>query len=344
MDSAPLIAQLQSGPRSASELTQALGISQPTLSRRIASASEAVVAFGAARRTSYALRRRVGGHDRFAIYRVRASGAVEPVGELIPVHPSGYVVRTKEANQYLQGLPWWLHDMRPQGFLGRSFVHAHATALNLPPEIELWNDDHCLIALAERGEDFIGNLIVGEGSLSRFLAQSNATLLPASQRAERYPQFARAALAGELIGSSAGGDQPKFSTLVQHADGPRAVLVKFSAPGNNEITARWRSLLIAEHIAHETLNAVGLRAAQSELLFVDGQCFLEIRRFDRIGSRGRRGVVSLGALDNAFVGRAAAPWPIASAALARTRQITPQADASVQRLHAFGRLIGNSDM
>ena len=44
------------------------------------------------------------------------------------------------------------------------------------------------------------------------------------------------------------------------------------------------------------------------------QLFLEVPRFDRIGERGRRGVVSLKALDDEFAGLAA-DWPKIAAAL-----------------------------
>jgi hypothetical protein len=347
MNSPSLLAILETGPRTASELLHTLGASKSTLSRRVIAAGDAVVSFGAARNSSYALRRRVGNYDRFPIHRINPRAKVEPLGEIIPVAPTGYVVRvTGGADEYLPGLPWWLQDMRPQGFLGRAFVQTHAAILGLPEEIELWTDDHCLIALAERGEDFVGNVVVGNESLRRFLTQPRINPLSPAERREAYPRMALAALAGEIIGSSAGGEQPKFSAFVDHADGPCAVLVKFSAPGsgNNTVATRWGSLLVAEHLAHEALRQAGVAAAQSELLWFDDQAFLEMRRFDRAGLKGRRGVVSLGALENQFIGRASAAWPAISAELERLNHITAEANRDVQRLHVFGRLIGNTDM
>lgn len=345
MEVEDLLAALGAGPRSAAELVEIFGISQPTLSRRVAAAGHSVVSFGAARHTMYAASRSIGRNQRFPVYRVSTRAQVAPVGEILPVAPSGYVVRVSGGQDgYIHGLPWWLQDMRPQGFLGRSFGKAHADALGLSDDINLWSDDHCLVALAERGEDFVGNLIIGDTALGRFVSQPKPSAVTLAERGDAYSRMAAAALSGEVVGSSAGGEQPKFTTYVEHIDGPRSVLVKFSAPVDNTISARWRSLLVAEHLAHETLREFGVAAAQSELVEFGNQMFLEIRRFDRVGSKGRRGIVSLSALDNQFVGRASTTWPAISAQLARMRHITAEASLDVQRLHAFGRLIGNTDM
>ena len=66
-------------------------------------------------------------------------------------------------------------------------------------------------------------------------------------------------------------------------------------------------------------------------------------RFDRIGDRGRRGVVSLKALDDEFVGLAA-DWPKIVSALVQSGYLNESVYLQVQKLYAFGVLIGNSDM
>lgn len=55
------------------------------------------------------------------------------------------------------------------------------------------------------------------------------------------------------------------------------MLVKFSASDENPVRERWRDLLLAEHLA---LRVLGVK---TEVYDFDGQCFLEIPRFDRIG-------------------------------------------------------------
>lgn len=69
---------------------------------------------------------------------------------------------------------------------------------------------------------------------------------PSTQRAERYAALAHATLAGERAGSSAAGEQPKFTACVADADGsPRHVIVKFSEPvEGNPVARRWADLLI----------------------------------------------------------------------------------------------------
>jgi hypothetical protein len=63
--------------------------------------------------------------------------------------------------------------------------------------------------------------------------------MPATARGQRYGELAQAALAGERIGSSAAGEQPKFTACVADADGSqRHVIVKFSEPVDGNPAAR----------------------------------------------------------------------------------------------------------
>lgn len=346
-NSAALLDALRGGTLSAGELYRRLGCSQPTLSRWVRECGgAAILRLGKARQTHYARRREVGGESRFALYRVTGAGLLEQWGMLYPVMAQGYVVENLIPHHmaHFEGLPWYMQDMRPQGFLGRAFAHRHAARLGLPEDVNLWSDDQTLRSLAAMGNDCTGNLLVGDEAASLFLAQPAPPSLAAEQRPVKYPKLAALALAGETVGSSAGGEQPKFAATVIHGGEPIPVLVKFSAPGDNASTDRWRSLLVCEHLALQTLNAAGLPASRSELVESGNQLFLELQRFDRIGARGRRGLVSLKALDDAFVGLAATNWPRITGTLLREGRITPAAHDQTQRLYAFGALIGNSDM
>lgn len=342
---------LRHGSLPARELLQRLDISQPTLSRRVAEAGDAIVRFGQARQSAYALRRRVAGQAAFPFYQVSETGQVHTLGEIMPVARDGYVVRWQpgmgllgSGDAFFAGLPWWLEDMRPQGFLGRAFVQQHAARLGLPTDVRLWRDDHVLMALAAAGEDSIGNLIVGDAALSRFLAQSPPQPVLLAERAERYPALAQQALGGELVGSSAGGEQPKFTATLRDRQETVPVLVKFTAPEDNAVTRRWGSLLLAEHLALQTLAEAGLPAVASAWLTVGQHYFLQVRRFDRTPTGGRRGLVSLAALDHAFVGQADASWPVIATALQHQCMISAATATHIQHLYAFGCLIGNSDM
>lgn len=350
---------LREGSQPARALYERLGISQPTLSRLVGQLGESILRFGKARQTQYALRRKLGAHTTFPLYRVNTTGNLEQWGLLHPIMPEGYLVETwatpqNEARMELhQGLPWFLQDMRPQGFLGRSFARFYCTQLGLPIDPNHWSDDQALLALANIGDDIPGNLIIGEESASRFQTVamfSNLDLENQSSSAgyqrQKYPELARKALLGEVFGSSAGGEQPKFNIEILRDDKPVHVMVKFTTPQDNAATQRWRSLLICEHIAFQVLSEL-LPCSDSELLTddVDGvpQFFLEVPRFDRVGESGRRGVVSLKALDDEYTGLAT-DWPKIAAALVQSGRLNESVYRQVQKLHAFGVLIGNSDM
>ena len=355
-----LIQLLREGPQPARVLYERLDVSQPTLSRLVAQLGESILRFGKARQTQYALRRKVGSHEKFPLFRVSATGNLEQWGMLHPVMPEAYLVETLENGvvekrmDFHQGLPWYLQDMRPQGFIGRAFARFHGPMLGLPTDPTRWSDDQILLALSNTGHDCPGNLLVGEEAASIFqtgvlFAAADRVLppVPADQRLQKYPEFARLALAGEVVGSSAGGEQPKFNIETLHDGQPIHVMVKFSAPQDNAATHRWRSLLICEHLAFQVLGEV-VPTSHSQLLDVEmggaaHQLFLEVVRFDRIGDRGRRGVVSLKALDDEFVGLAA-DWPKIVSALVQSGYLNESVYLQVQKLYAFGVLIGNSDM
>lgn len=223
--------------------------------------------------------------------------------------------------------------MRPQGYIGRSFP-ALFPELRLPGRIVDWSDDHQLIAIAMRGEDCVGNMIVGEESLNRFLAGPP----PERSRAD-YLDFARGALASPA-GSSAGGEHPKFAV---YSEG-RHLLVKF-AGGDGEAADRWRDLLITEHLALETLREAGVPAPRSEWFDLNGSRYLEVERFDRVGRRGRRGVISLFAINCYYLGRLPDNWSRASQRIMDEPSLSmpPEHAARMIWLDTFGDLIGNTD-
>lgn len=112
-------------------------------------------------------------------------------------------------------------------------------------------------------------------------------------KASEYVRLAEQAARGEVPGSSAGGEQPKFVSYVQTPDGPRHVIVKFTLDDHNPVTGRWRDLLLAEHLALETLNESGIPAVRTRIVDSGFQRFLEIERFDRVGVSGRKGLISM---------------------------------------------------
>jgi len=323
---------LGNGPMTARQVVEKTGISQPTVSRALAALGEEVVRIGAASSIRYALRDTSRGFASVPIYRVSDEGRIQALGTLVPAHPNGFVmVEADGATLHSDGLPWWLFDMRPQGYLGRAYASTHAAALGLPANPEHWSDTEVIRALLAQGHDAVGNLLIGELARDRFIAMPTPTPV---DRATAYPALARAAGAGELPGSSAGGEQPKFCAYSERGH----VLVKFSAPDDNPLSERWRDLLLAEQLA------LSLLGVDSQVFDFAGQRFLEVPRFDRVGQFGRLGVFSLRALDAEFVGDASAPWPSLVRRLAADGHVHADAVAGSARLWAFGTLIGNTDM
>jgi hypothetical protein len=332
---------LHRGPQSAAGLRQQLGLSQPTLSRRLAGLPQVLV-MGRARATRYGLRRTLRDLPlALPLYRVDAAGDAHELGLLHAVHGGWWFADRQRPRDsaWFDGLPWFLADMRPQGFLGAGFARRYPD-LGMPERVADWHDDHAVYALARRGEDAAGNLILGEEAFGRWAS----TALPViAQPAAAYPQLAAAALAGEHGGSSAGGEQPKFTALIDDGGGARHMLVKFSEPLTLAAGQRWADLLVAEHLALQRIRAAGLAAAESRLLSAQGRMFLEVARFDRCGLRGRRGLISLAAIDDQFVGERR-HWLASAQALAAQGRMLADDVERVAWLQAFGEMIGNTDM
>src|SRR3546814_427558 len=243
------------------------------------------------------------------------------------------------------GLPWFLDDLRPQGFLGRTLAHRQGARLGVPDDLNRVPLRAILLAVPRPGDTGIGDLLPGRQAVYLALAELDAPAdaVAAGDRSVRYAQWAQAALAGEDVGSSPGGEQPKFTATVTTPDGRHAVLVKFAVADSGQAARRWTDLLACEHIALQCLRAAGLPAAASELVDADGYTCLEVQRFDRTANvLGRRGFVSLLALDAAFVGDGARDWSLAAERLAALGLITADTAARIARLYWFGRLLGNS--
>jgi hypothetical protein len=234
--------------------------------------------------------------------------------------------------------------MRPEGFVGRAFALRQNQELDLPERLNEWNEDHVLIALARRGEDIMGNLIIGDESLDRYLnsTRDGRLVVGLEDREEMYPKLAKAAIDGDPAGSSAAGEQPKFAVMLQNGE-YQHVLVKFSPINNAPEGVRWADLLICEHLAIETIKEAGLSAPDTRITESEGRIFLEVSRFDRVGRYGRLPMISLTAVDNEFLGYLE-DWA-STAELLESKDMISREDASRMKwLYAFGSLIANTDM
>lgn len=314
------------------QLRELLGISQPTLSRALNEIKNEIVSIGKAKSIQYALKNTFRGQREEPVYRVTEQGDTVLLGTLIPIRPVGFVMKTETHDEVHDGLPWWLFDMKPQGFLGRAYASAHAEELGLGADPRYWSDADIMKALVTHGHNAVGNLILGETARATFM--SMAAPKEVNARNSEYLQMAEAARNGEQPGSSAGGEQPKFCAFTDHGH----VIVKFTMPAGNQISERWADLLLAEHIA---LSVLGV---ETYVYDFGDQRFLEIPRFDREGTKGRVGIFSLEALNLQFVGAPPGPWPSLVKALVKDGHVKSESAEATEKRWAFGRLIGNTDM
>ena len=316
------------GVASSAQLQAALGKSQPTVSRLLATLGPGLVLLGRGRRARYALPRSIlGAAGRQPLTWVRADGRIETWGQLSFVTGDQIHVEAPGISLLSRGaLPWFLAPLRGEGFLGRLLAQRLA-AQGLDRDPARWSLEHVLFA-ALQASDAPGALVLGEprdvpppGGNYDHLADDVATTLP--------------------TGSSAGGEQAKF--LTRRADGA-AVLVKFSPPRGTPFGERWHELLHAEALALEVLRDHGVAVAAARVIETPRRSYLESLRFDRIGATGRRHAVPLWAVHEAFVPGPKQHWAATCEALALQRRLPLEAVAQVRALRHFGRLIGNSDM
>ena len=342
-----ILGRLQEGPATAAELRGIWPVSQPTLSRALQSLQRQgrVVKLGSTRAAQYGAPREIanaGSH--WPLFRIDAMGAMHELGTLQSLAPRHYYcdAKSRVIGGLTDALPYFLQDQRPAGFLGRA-VPQTCQDPGLPSRVMDWSDDHYLRWLTRRGTDCVSDLILGAEAFECYLQlRRSREAIPLRDREARYPREAANAMAGGPSGSSAHGEHPKFTALLDDAGRLTHVIVKFSPPVDSPIGQRWSDLLVAEHLAHEHLREHGITAAQSRVLQAGGRMFLEVERFDRVGAEGRVGVVSLLAVDAARFGQLDT-WSRAAQRLAQQGALSRTDLQQIRLLEAFAMLIANTD-
>lgn len=346
----------------AGQVLKMLGVSRPSLMRAVRELGPQIITRGRARRTSYAASRALRGQAQtLPLYRIDTQGQAHQAAMLQLCHPAGCAIEWLEPCEWpldedmqdgwFDGLPYFLDDLRPQGFLGRGFARHHAAMLQVSPDPAEWSEDDTLYALNLLGIDQPGHYVLGEPALRQWLTPAApmtvqmAAPLPPEQIESAYPRMAEQALAQGQAYSSAAGEFPKFTALRELDGQATHVIVKFSGSDDTPGTVRWADLLICEHLALQAVASLpGLSAAHSQLHQAGGRTFLEVQRFDRHGLRGRSPVCSWAALNAALLGLNGRPWPEGGAALRARGLIDADTQAAIERLWLFGQLIANTDM
>ena len=341
------------------EMAAALGVSQPTLSRFLARfEGPRIHRLGRGKATRYAMARSLGSlGSSWPLYAVAEDGRCQLVGHLHALQAGQWLLEQSSPWKTLRGdafadglypdLPWLLDDLRPQGFLGRAFARKYAGDLGLSADPRSWRADDVVLSLVRYGRDLHGAFVLGEAMLASVQEAMLTAAAPvaAAARPEAYPRLADSMIAGDWPGSSAAGEQPKFTACIRDESGAvRHVIVKFTGKGRRAEDERWGDLLAAEHIAAGLLAEKGLPAAQTSLISAGGRRFIESTRFDRVGAHGRRGLVSLAALDAGFFGQPHTPWTAAATRLSDGGWIGSGDADRMSILWWLGTLIGNTDM
>lgn len=328
------------GIASSHDLQVASGKSQPTISRLLADLSSRVVTLGRARATRYGLSKSIHGRPgRQPIVWTFEDGSVRQVGTLTLLADDVVHIDAEFGESVARGvLPWYLTPLHAQGFLGRLLAQ-RLSAEGVAANPDAWSVETALFA-ALHLQDPPGAITLGEPEAPQAGRHSPLPADPA-----RLPK-ALDALSLDVArtlpaGSSAGGEQPKFLALIE--DG-RHVLVKFTPPKGTPFGDRWGDLLHAEALANKVLARHGVTVATASAVESGHRTYLVSERFDRVGERGRRHVVSVGAVHAAFVPGPYAHWGATCETLARQRRLPAEEAPRAAALLQFGRLIGNTDM
>ncbi len=364
IDPALLSLRLQaSGPMSAQALAETVEVDRVTVQRALRRLAPAVMRLGTTRGTRYALRRTVFGQtEPHVIGCMSQNGIAHELGRLTALHGGWHLDwaatsmrpdwadRVHDHAGFCDGLPFFLADLRPQGFLGRATARRLPGSIALPQDPRDWNHDQTLFYLREWGDDLPGNLVLVGRPTQRALDAVLADPVTLETREARYAAMANQANAGEPVGSSVEGEQPKFTTWIRLPNDAHAfaVLVKFTDQLDTPTGRRWADLLAAEAIALDVLTWASRGDAEAHhprTFDLAGRRFYELARFDRVGAYGRRGVVSLRALHDAgFTGRDTNEWAVAAAGLHAGGWLNDADLHAVLLRQLFGRLIGNTDM
>ena len=342
-----IIEYLRRGPSTSKEIQAATSLSQATIARKIRKVRDRIIAIPEGRTVKYAaIRNAFNNGNNIPLSIIDEVGKPHVIAHIRPlIHGGFFVEPIKDISFLLLGesriglyedLPYFLYDLRPQGFLGRQVAKRIASQCDdFPSDPRNWNSNHIGRYLISNGDDLPGNFILGD----RGLIGAGPQFLLATE--EDYPDLAQKAIEGEILGSSAGGEQSKFTAFNENSE--CHVIVKFSPKGNNEIATRWRDILITEYHAAVVLNARIFSAAIPGLIDINDRLFLESQRFDRIGARGRRPMISLQTIDSEFTGLGG-NWPRVMKDLLKKNLVSSEDCLHAESLWWFGRLINNSDM
>jgi len=170
---------LESDVLTSRQLQAATGLSQPAVSRQIRLMGDRVVKLPNGKNPKYALTRNAFGSDnKIPLFVVDAYGNNTVAAYIRPLLTRGYFVEIcpggsplllgVDGSGVFDDIPYYLHDLRPQGFVGRQIARELAErSSEFPTNPDRWNANHIGRYLLSNGEDLPGNFQFGETGLLR---------------------------------------------------------------------------------------------------------------------------------------------------------------------------------
>lgn len=328
--------ELAQGPQPTDALLTRLQVSQATFSRTIQSMGREAIRFRepGIRTPRYALVRGEPVPSPQPVFQVNEDGRVTELGKVsFLVGGGSWVDLGGPGSRLHDGLPPAMAFAAPSGYLGARIAKVVSAQIGVPSSLRDWSDDHRVKFLCCLGSDVAGSLMWGADSFAAHMASRQATPVATADIPHVYRQLATATTQTGA-GSSAGGEQPKFTCEIESRG---HLIVKFARTGT-----RSSEMLVLEELALRSLDGAGIEAAPARYFESDGYGFLEIERFDRVGRFGRRGLISAGAVDDELFGMRD-NWPSFAQRCEAAGILGPGSVRRVLVLTAFSELIGNGD-
>jgi HipA-like C-terminal domain len=338
------------GPLTAPEAAVRLDVTPMTINNRAKAAGSRMLILGRGKNTRYALpNAALTGQSQWPLYWVNQDGDVREFAIASYAQPNVLHVYGSGINSQTDGeVPWFLLPLTLRGYLGRAArTRLGAVAQNWDTHPEQWPFQQQIFSAQSGALEHAGAILWGDESVSAWQASTQQAPYQDNVAAlvKTYDELASTTSVGRFPGSSADGEQPKFSTRVVDIDGEvREVLVKFSPQHNTPFGDRWHDLLFAEAIASNVLRDFQFDVPNTRILSSATRTYLESARIDRVGSKGRRHLLPLKAAHSAFTHGSERHWADTVAKLVAQKRIAHDALTTTQTLFAFGKLIGNTDM
>lgn len=159
-----------------------------------------------------------------------------PAGSALTIHTHvPWPLDADMRDGWFDGLPYFLSDMAPAGFLGRNFAYTYGGELDLDENPANWSDDDIVSVLSTLGTDQPGNLILGDKAYGRYLEtrrDAEQRIIAETKLEQVYPALADRAMSHGVSGSSMPGVSPhtlrwRSGRLLKMT---RALVRRFSKP------------------------------------------------------------------------------------------------------------------